>query len=57
MAAALPLPEVVSMSGHDLTPGDGQGALFVLPVVCDADSPRAREIAEAMPPLTELSAR
>ncbi len=33
------------MSGHDRTLGEigGRGALFVLPVVSESDSPRARE--------------
>jgi hypothetical protein len=39
------LPEVVVLSGHDLAVGevDERGALFVLPVVSEADSPRTRE--------------
>jgi hypothetical protein len=43
MATALRLPEVVAVSGHDLGEVDGRGALFVLPVVSEADLARARE--------------
>jgi hypothetical protein len=43
---AAPLPEVVTVSGHDLTLGevDGQGAVFVLPVVSEAARRRVHEI-------------
>ena len=42
LAAALPLPEAVTVTGPDLGEVDGRGAVFVLPVVSRADSPRAQ---------------
>jgi hypothetical protein len=36
-------PPVVTVNGPDLGELDGRGALFVLPVVSEADSPQARE--------------
>ena len=41
LAAAL--PEVVTVTGPGLGELDGRGAVFVLPVVSEADWPRARE--------------
>jgi hypothetical protein len=43
LATAPPLPEAVAVSVPDLGEVDGRGAVFVLPVVSEADSPQARE--------------
>lgn len=58
LAAALPLPEAVTVTGPDLGEVDGRGAVFVLPVVSEADSPRAREgIVRRLVTLTEPAQR